>query len=270
MDFAFVADRNGPGAIANTATGDKMISPRLAAAAFALLATSLAADPARAAVVTVHFEATITENGNAAAGLPGFAGLAVGQAFSGSFFYDLVPDVAFGDAVSTSRAWNIGRAGYSFSAGPVSSSGNMALPGNITVRNNWPDYTDNNNLTDLFEVVGCVPFSPPIGGILGECGFSLLLESDTEDGTNPGTLDSVELPTQLDLSMFELATLTFSQGGEAGGQHVWMNGFIAEVTSIDLRVVPEPGTLLLFGAALAGLGMSRRVVRDRGKAGMLG
>lgn len=241
-----------------------MHSARLGLAASALFATILAADPARAVVVNVQFEATITENGNAQAGYPGFAGLSVGQSFTGSFFYDLVPDVAFGDAVSTSRAWNIGRAGYSFTVGPVSSSGDMALPGNITIRDNWLDYTDGDKPTDLFSVVGCVRFAQPIGGVLGECGFSLLLESDTEDGTNPNALNSVDLPTALDLSAFELRTLTFSQGGDVGGQYAWLNGFVAEVTSLDFRVVPEPGTLLLFGAALAGVGMSRRVVRERG------
>ena len=242
-----------------------MLSTRLAVAAFAFFATSLAADPARAVVVNVQFEATITENGDAGAGYAPFAGLAVGQTFTGSFFYDLVPDVVFGDAVVTTRAWNIGRAGYSFSAGPVSSSGNMALPGNLDIRDNWPDYTDGDKPTDRFSVIGCVPFSPPIGGVLGECGFSLLLQTDTEDGTNPTALNSIDLPLDLDLSAFETRRLTFSQGGEVGGQHAWLNGFIAEVTALDFHVVPEPSTLLLFGAALAGVGMSRRVVRARGK-----
>jgi hypothetical protein len=52
-----------------------MIPTRLALAAFALAAMSLGAAPARAAVVTVNFQARVTENGDAKFSIPGFAGL---------------------------------------------------------------------------------------------------------------------------------------------------------------------------------------------------
>lgn len=102
---------------------------------------------------------------------------------------------------------------------------------------------------DLVEALTSVAFLP---GVVDFAELSLLLPSD---------LDALQPDT------FTLATLSFDTSGLGTSPLIFtqVNVFEAFADSLEVdpgsgavSVVPEPGTLLLFGSGLAGLGLSAR------------
>jgi hypothetical protein len=82
-------------------------------------------------------------------------------------------------------------------------------------------------------------------------GYWAISKSDT---TNPDLTNGVSFPQPIDLSKGDQSGFLL-RGKQTGD--IQTVDFV--LTQIDIRAVPEPGTLALFGFGLAGLGFVRRV-----------
>jgi hypothetical protein len=184
-----------------------------------LLALGCAAAPTRADIFTYTFSGTVT---NAGALLLGD----VGDAFSGSFSYD--------DTAAIVGGGPFGNGGTAYAALSFIIDG-ISLPNPlISIYDNF-----SGNLDEVVISSGPTPFH--------------FLEFADISG---GLFASEALSEANDLTLSDFSHAGF-QSRESISPPAISQGTLTSLTRATIAV-PEPGTLAMFGAGLAGLGLMRR------------
>jgi hypothetical protein len=220
---------------------------------------SFAPQALSATVLTYAYDATVTSihvSGDTSLLPSSGSGLVVGQTINGSFTYDTSASSSF-----------IGGSMYSYTA-------NLYATGSLTI--NLPTTTVSGSTpygysSEVFNSTpanggnGFVVFGPYSDNVVaGTHEIYLAYQLDLYDRT-ASVLNSLSLPTSLNLSDFDFRGLSIQEVDFSGGQY----NVALELTSLtEVAAVPEPSTwaMMLLGFAGVSFMAYRRSRKDNGLA----